>query len=328
MVISSFKMANKTESVISEKYQIFTEQLTKYAGIPLYILCFYGTTMNIIIFSQRIYRHRSGSLYLLFAAICDCLYLNIGPLANILQYGFHFNWNIRSIVFCKIKSYLLFALMANSATLTCFASINQYVLSSKKHKRWKFSSKKIALRCIVLTIIIWSIASSPLAVCYTQYSHSSENEQLVCTNSLQNTFCLLSQIFHICLIHGFLYPFLMLFLGIRTYRNIHQIHQKSLLKSAQIRYVNYQITLVLILQSIKSSLTSLPFAFFNSYILITMKYDKSLFSQMKETLVGQLTYLLFWSNYTSFFLYMHTSTIFKEQWKRIMKKIFCCSQRK
>lgn len=292
-----------------ERYKTLTEQLTKYAGIPLYIICLYGTVMNIIIFSQRIYRHRSGSLYLLVASICDALHLNVGPLTNILQYAFHFDWPIHTLLFCQTKSYLLFVIMSISATLTCLATITQYILSSKKHRRWKYTSRKIAIRCIVIISISWAIIFLPIAGCYTRYFHPS-----------RKTFCFVIEIFSVCLINGFLHPFVMLVFSLRIYRNIQQIHQRSLMKSTQIRQVNYQVSSMLVLQSIKSSFASLPYAFFNSYLLITMKTDKSLFRQAKETLIGQLLYFIFCSNYTSFFLYIYSSTIFKEQWK----KLFSC----
>ena len=281
-----------------------------------------------LMFSKRIYRYRSGSLYLLVASICDFIHLNLGPLTNILQYGFRYDWTISSILYCKLKSYFVFVITAISATLTCLATFNQYILSSKKNKRWKYCSQIIAIRCTCLTIIGWFVLSIPIAFCYTRHYHSSENEQLICSNPLQGKFCFLVQILYVCVFNGFLHPFFMLYVGIRTYRNIHQIHQRSILKSTQLRQVNYQMALMLILQSIKSSFASLPFACFNCYLLITIRNNKSLLHQAKENIVGQIIYFLFWSNYTSFFVYIYSSKIFKTQWSKTMKKIFCCLYRK
>jgi hypothetical protein len=317
-------MANQTVDEIIEKYKSYTQQLIKYVGIPLYASCLCSTLMNMIMFGQRMYRHRSGSLYLLIASMSDFLHLNIGPLSNILQYGFAHDWTISSIIFCKIKTYFIFVIIAVSATLTTLATVNQYILSSKKNKRWKYTSKMIAIRCICLTIIIWFIIFIPIPFCYTRYYHSSENEQLVCSNPLHSTFCFLIQLCFTCLFNGFLHPTLMMFFGFCTYKNIHHIQQRSFLKSNRIRQVNYQIASMLILQSIKSSVASLPFASFNCYLLITMKNNKSLLYQAKENVIGQLVYFLFWINYTSFFVYLYSSNIFKEQWKKTMKKIFCC----
>ena len=180
-------MANETEYLLAEKYKIITQQFTKYAGIFLFIICLYGTITNIIIFGHRIYRQRSGSRYLLVASICDFIHLNVGPLSNLLQYGYDYDWTINSVIYCQSKSYFVFVITAISATLTNLANINQYILSSKKPKQWKFNSRKTTLRCIYLTIISWFIISIPIPFCYTRHSHSSENEQLICSNPLKNT---------------------------------------------------------------------------------------------------------------------------------------------
>ena len=317
-------MTNDTVYAVFDKYKTVSQQFTKYAGIPLYTSCLCGTVMNMIMFGQRMYRHRSGSLYLLIASLCDFIHLCTGPLTNILQYGFQYDWTINSVVFCKIKSYFVFLITAISATLTTLATINQYILSSKKNKRWKYSSRVIAIRCICLTIIIFSILSIPIAFCYTRHYYSSENEQLICSNPLHGTFCFLIQISVTCLFNGFLHPILMIFFGMLTYRNIHHIHRRSLLKSDPIRQLNYQMASMLVLQSIKSSFASLPFASFNCYLLITMKNYKSLLYQAKENVIGQVVYFLFWSNYTSFFVYIYSSNVFKDEWKKTMKKMFCC----
>jgi len=87
-------MTNVTAYVRLEKYTFIAEQLTKYVGGSLYIICLFGTVMNILTFFRPKYTRRACSLYLLIASICDLIHLNLGPLSNILQYGFHYDWNI------------------------------------------------------------------------------------------------------------------------------------------------------------------------------------------------------------------------------------------
>jgi hypothetical protein len=90
--------------------------------------------------------------------------------------------------------------------------------------------------------------------------------------------------------------------------------------------VNQQITLMFILQSIKSTFASFPLTIFNSYLLITIRIyrTKSLIYEAKENLIMQIVYLLFWSNYTSFFVYVYSSDIFRKQWIKAMKKVIHC----
>ncbi|UJR35523.1 hypothetical protein I4U23_028277 [Adineta vaga] len=314
-------MLNETEHNVILQYNFISQQLTKYAGILLYILCFFGTMMNILSFKCQTYRNRSCSLYLLIASLFDFLHLNLGPLSNIIEYGFNYNWAIHSIAFCKIKHYLNFIFSVISATLTTFVSIERYILSSRKNARWKYCTRPFAVRCIQFTILFWLIISIPILFCYTRSHHISHNEQFVCSNTFHSFICRLTQLLYICIFNGFLPPIIMMIFSLLTCRNIQQLRQRSLLKSVLIQTTNYQITTMFILQSIKSSFTSLPFAIFNTYLLLTNKMPKSALNQAKENLIYQIVYLLFWSNYTSFFVYMYSSDIFRKQWTKTLRKL-------
>jgi hypothetical protein len=317
-------MTNATEDPILLKYNHISHQFTKYVGVNLYIVCLFGSIMNILTFMQRTYNSRACSLYLLIASICDFIHLNFGPLSNILQYGFHYDWTITSIIYCKLKTYIVFVFTIISATLTTIASIDRYVLSSRKTTRWRFSTPSIALRCILFTILFWFIFAIPIALCYTRFNHSSHNEQLVCSNLPRHIPCLLIQILYTCILNGFLPPLAMIYFGFLTCNNARHLRQRSLSDSGRIRQINYQLTLMLILQTIKSSFASLPFSLFNCYLLITINIQKSPTFQAKENLVNQIVYLLYWSNYTSFFVYFYASDIFRYQCKKAIKKLARC----
>ena len=182
-------MINDTDSQIILKYIYTTEILTKYIGIIVYSICVFGTIMNVLTFLQRTYNSRSCSLYLLFASISDLIHINIGSLSNILQYGYHYNWTGNIIYFCKIKIYLIYVFTIISATFSILASIDRYILSSRKTYRWKFSKQSIAIRCIYLTIIIWLILSIPLNFCFNY------NNKFICANQSKSISCFLVQIF-------------------------------------------------------------------------------------------------------------------------------------
>ncbi|UJR10420.1 hypothetical protein I4U23_014624 [Adineta vaga] len=317
-------MLNETDYLISLKYNHLSQQFTKYFGVILYILCLSGTILNVLTFMQRTYNCRSCSLYLLVASICDFIHLNFGPLSNILQYGFHYDWTINSNLFCKLKSYIVFVFTVLSATLTTIAGIDRYVLSSRKTTRWKLSTRSIALRCIFFTIIFWFSFAVPVLFCSTRMNHFSHNEQLICSSSSQQISCLLIQIIYTCIFNGFLPPLIMIYFGILTCVNARSLRKRTSTHSTRIRQINHQLTLMLILQTIKSSFASLPFAIFNCYLLITVDMNKSILFQAKENLANQIFYLLFWSNYTSFLVYIYSSDIFRYQCIKALKRSISC----
>jgi hypothetical protein len=270
---------------------------------------------------RQTYNNRSCSLYLSVASAFDFVYLNLGPLSNILQHGFHYNWTINSIIFCKIKSYTVFVFAVMSATLTTISSIDRYILSSRNSVRWKYCTRPIAMRCLQFTVLFWFIISIPLIFCYTRIHHSPHNGQLSCSNTSRGITCLAIQFLYICIFNGFLHPLVMMIFGFLTCANVHHLRRRSSLKSVQIQHINYQLTSMVVLQSIKSSFSSLPFSIFNCYLLITRNMQKSVLYEAKENLINQVVYLLFWSNYTSFFVYLYSSDIFRRQSVKAIKNI-------
>jgi hypothetical protein len=136
--------------------------------------------------------------------------------------------------------------------------------------------------------------------------------------------CLLIQIFYTCIFNGFFPPIGMMFFGFLTSINVRHLRQRCLTNSSRIQRINYQLTSMLVLQSIKSSFASLPFSIFNCYLLLTLNIQKSPLYQSKENLINQIFYLLFWSNYTSFFVYLYSSEIFRRQCLIAIKKLVCC----
>ena len=314
-------MLNGTERNATFDYNFISQQLTKYLGISLYILCLFGTIMNILAFTGQTYRNRSCSLYLLIASIFDFLHLNLGPLSNIIEYAFHYNWTIHSVSFCKLKNYFVFLFSIMSATLTTFVCIERYILSSRKSDRWKYCTRPMAVRFTQFAIIFWIVVSLPILLCYTRSRHASRNEQCICSNISSSFICFLIQLLYVCVFNGFLPPIITMIFSLRTCVNVRHLRQRSLVKSLFVQTMNYQITTMFILQSIKSSLFSLPFSIVNLYLLVTSQKHKSALDVAKENLIYQIVYLLFWSNYTSFFIYICSSDIFRGQWIKTVRRL-------
>jgi hypothetical protein len=310
--------------MIVQKYHFIARQLTIYGGIILFILCLFGTLMNIITFFRRTYHRRASSFYLLFASIFDLAHLTPGSISNILQYGFHYDWTINSIIYCKWKNYLIYVFTIISGTLTVFASMDRFLLSSDNSKRWSYSSRSIARRCVILIIIFWLTVSIPIIFCTKRYYRSSDDKQMICSNPSDNRLCFSVRVMYTCLFDGFVPPLIMMIFGLKTYNNMRHLSHRSKFRSLSARRINHQLTSMLVLQSIKSSFTSFPYSIFHTYWLITIKNKKSFLLEAKENLVRQILYLLFWSNYTSFFVYIYSSDVFRNQWIKAMKKMMCC----
>ena len=315
-------MTNETDHIIAERYYIITQKFTKYAGIGLYIICVFGTVMNVLTFSQKTYNRRATSLYLLFASLFDLAHLSPGTLSNILQYGFYYDWTINSVIYCKLKNYFVYVFTITSGTFTVFASIDRFLLSSHDPRRWNYSCRSVSKRCIKFIIIFWFIFSIPIIYCSKHVSYASN---VICSNPSKTKFCFFVRIIYSCLLDGFLPPFIMMIFGLITCYNIRHLRRSSNTRSRKSRIIHQQMSVMLILQATKSTITSFPISIFNTYRLITIETNKTLLHQAKEHLVMQIVYLLFWSNYTSFFVYIYSSDVFRNQWIQLMKNfLHCC----
>lgn len=321
-------MANQTDEQLIDKYDWISTQLTRYLGLVLYILCWIGSMMNIVTFLQQMYHSRAASLYLLLASSCDLVHLSLDPLSNILQYGFHYHWTITSLGFCRTKSYFAFVFTITSGTLTTLASISQYLLSSEKSSYWYYARRHIGIRYAKLTFFIWLCLSIPIIFCTERHTYLLKTTRSICSNPARHIHCYAVQLIYICLFNGFVPPVIMTSFGYLTHRNVRQLRRRSKTKSIRIRRINQQLASMLILQSIKSTMASIPYSIFNCYWLKTMYDQKSLVRQAREDLLHQMVYLLFWSNYTSFFVYLYSSDIFRDQWMIAMKRCLCWRQRR
>jgi hypothetical protein len=318
-------MRNQSDELLKiEEYNFLSKQLTKYVGMLLYMICLSCNIMNMLTFFQQIYHSRACSLYLFIASACDFLYLNLDPLFNILQYGFNYNGTINSLIYCKIKSYVTYVLMITSGTLTILASVSQYLLSSENNARWYYTRRHIGIRCIKITFAFWLIVSIPIIFCSKHVSRSFENQRLLCSNPAGDIYCFSVRLIYTCLFNGFLPPLMMMIFGFLTQNNVQHLYRRSNKQSNRSRKINQQLAAMLILQSIKSIFVSMPFAIFNCYWLKTINEKKTFLFQARENLLHQILYLFCWNNYTSFFVYIYSSDIFRNQWIKAMKKVLCC----
>ena len=311
-----------------QKYNFISEQYTKYVGSFLYIMCLCGSLMNILTFLQRTYNRRACSLYLLVSSTCDFIHLNIGLLTTIVQYSFHYNLTINSITYYRIKNYLVYVFMIISATLTTLAGIDRYMLSSEKSARWNYSRRSVGIRNIKLTIFFWIVMSIPVIFCSEHSYHSFEINQITCSNLCQSVLCILVRIIYICLLNGFVPPLIMMIFGLLTCNNARRLYQRSQSKSTRVRQINQHLTSMLILQSIQSTIISTPYSIFHFYRIVTVNKSKTLRHQAIDNLINQIVELLFWSNYTSFYIYIYSSDIFRNRWIKTMKKIIFCTCKK
>ncbi|CAF1066198.1 unnamed protein product [Didymodactylos carnosus] len=230
-------------------------------------------------------------MYLLAASVSDFIHMNCGPLSNLIEVGF--NYSIETLLFCKLKTYVNYVIIAIAATFVTLASMDRYILSTKDVDVWIYSTRKMAKRIITITIIFWSILSIPVLNCSTKYN-STIIQGLTCSWKYHFA-CIVTEIFYKCIINGLLPLLLMVTFGLLTCRNVRNIRQRSITKSNGLQQLNEQLTTMFLLQTFKSGFSTLPYVIWNCYLIATANLQKSLIRHARERLANQIVCLLFWS---------------------------------
>jgi hypothetical protein len=124
-----------------------------------------GNIWNIFLFNGlKIYRRNQCAFYLIAASIADFLLLLIALSFRIADYGFGYNPEQSSLVWCKIRETIVPAFSLMSFSSICFAAIDQYL--STHYNPWlrQLSTLKLAHRLVYTAMIIWTLHGIPFLI--------------------------------------------------------------------------------------------------------------------------------------------------------------------
>lgn len=261
------------------------QQLTLYSGYFTWFTGIFGNGMNIIVFlTMQTYRTTPCTFYFLIGSIDNFLYISIILTTRILAIGYNLDFTRYSLLWCKIRFFLIYSL--SSITLTCssLSTIDQYLITSRNINLRRYSSIKWAHRIILFFIILWFLHAIPTALYrdITPISHICFNN-----NSGYSVYTTIYLIGLLCLI-----PVLtMIVFGYLTYRNL------NVTRVAVGRRVDYQITRMTLFLLLLNVICLLPYGIVIAYQVITTsipkdsdRLDKENFALTIVTLVSYYYY--------------------------------------
>jgi len=289
-------------------YTIILNLFTIYVGSIFLITGVLGNLVNAGVFYKN--NLRNPSTLLLFLASCfNFLYIAVGLLTRILAAGLNVDVASNSLGWCRARFYLLQFWALSSVSCICYATIDQYFVSSQYERLRRLSKISITAKVICILLLFWVLYSIPLLI-FSNLVQLSDG-RIACVFISNLGFTRYASYFNLPIVWGITPITVLITFGILTYRNV------SLLKNARNRErVQHHLTSMILLHIIFIVTGTLPYAFYYTYSAITLNMVKSSDRQALETFLSNIVaVILYFSNSCSFFVYYSASTTYRQQVK-------------
>lgn len=261
------------------------QQMTLYSGYLSWLTGFLGNGMNVIVFlTMRTYRITPCTFYFLIGSIMNILFLTIVLTTRILAIGYDLDFSRQSIIWCKMRFFLVYSLSLMTLTCSTLSIIDQYLITSENVHIRRLSSIKNAHRLVIIFGFVWLIHAIPSAI-YRDIVPLTKT--CVNTNTSYAVYSVVYIIGLLCLI-----PIsIMIFFGYLTYRNING--RRAAIRRGFDRQT-LRMTLFLVILNV---ICLLPYGIYIAYQVITSSLVKDNDRLIKEnfalTIVTLVSYFYY-----------------------------------
>lgn len=201
-------------------------------GIPIFVFGVCGNILNIMIFMKN--RSNSCAFIFLVSSSINRFVLFFGLLTRILSVGFSLDWSNLNVIWCKIRVTFTQTSFLISLTCYCLASIDRFLISSRKDKLSQIKLTKIS---IIIIILFWIGHSIPYLI-YADLIRNSSTGSISCS-LIPNQVYSIYRTYIVLPIYLGLFPTLILgSTGLLTYHNLKQMNIDTRRKSIQRQLTN------------------------------------------------------------------------------------------
>jgi hypothetical protein len=274
-----------------------------------------GNLANIIVFRQKQHRKNSCSLYLLTASVINVFIINYGIIPTLYSLNYP-DPELYSIVFCKLRLYLLHSALMMSRSLVILACIDRFALSSLSPNIRLFCQRKVAFPAIFCVLITWPLIAVHIPILLTIQSGRC------------STFGVYSLIYstYSFLVAGLLPPTLMIFFGFKAVRNLHLSHSRIRANTDdnfRIKRRDYSLMIMVMWEVIVYIFSAAPYPIQTLYLAVTNSVMKSTLRLQIESFITFMAYsfLIYINSAAPFYVYIGTSRTFRHQCKRLVIRI-------
>jgi hypothetical protein len=285
-------------------FNVITHEISLYVPCLILLVGNVGCLFNFVIFTCKQLRQNSCGWYFLMSSIIDLFIINFGLITKLLSDYFGINYQNSSRLYCKLRIYIIWVLPCISTSYLVLAALDRCLSTSENVRYRSFSQIKVARRLTIIPIIVYMLTSS----------HQLFYFDLRPTCSAQpGGYSIFISIYSI----GWtsLVPqCLLLIFGLITIKNIHQSRKRLLRENVVERSrMNTHLIKMTFIQVIASSILLNIRTIYYSYSVITTNLSKSERQIAFESMLLQISSLVFLANFSkSFYLNTLMSRLFRQ----------------
>jgi hypothetical protein len=293
----------------------------RYAGTFVVIFGLLGNFLSILVFSRKVLRTRSCSIYFLALSVSDVNVLISYTIENLLYHGYGIQLLSNSFM-CKTTIFLIYASTDISNYLLTLAAIDRCVLVSNSSFHYRFCRQSTAKLMITIVVILFSLINSHFLFGF----HVDENGSCLPTSSIYIDFYTRHYDSYIDIIKTVLIPFIIIFIC-NTFIMYNYTRQRNLLtskrsmrrkKNRRRKEKDRQLTWLLFSTSILFILLSLP-SEINDFVRtrLSQNFQMNYVCQLWSTTI--IFILIHQTNHAShFYVYTLTGPIFRKEFQKLI----------
>ncbi|CAF1286047.1 unnamed protein product [Adineta ricciae] len=304
----------------SDEVERIAHLVTIVIGISMYIFGLIGNSLNIFVFTiwsrsrkqinefQSPIRVSNSSLYLLTSSCANFLLILYPLLTRIIFDGFQYpKTSMNEFYTCKLRFYALHTLDSISLMCICMATLDRYLISSRKvYLRQLSPTLHRTKQIIVICIVLLCFHNIPIGI---YYKVSDFNECIISSPIYIYYYLWIVQIF----LHGIFPMSFLLFFGFLTYKQLKLFFHPN--RQLNIN-IDKQISRMLLLSCLSISISSVPYSIQYVYSVFYTEFNERLTSY--KLLAYYISVLSFFSNAVlSFYIYLISTPNFRQQVKKI-----------
>lgn len=314
---------NASDTQHAQNYIILLSQdFSKYGMSVIWIIGNFGSFFSCLIFLQPGLRNNPCVTYFLASSASQLLTFDFALLTRIVHYGFDVPSLDTVLWYCKIRFYLFHIFIAAPRYHIVMASIDRYFASCADIRWRRWSSTKIAKRCILYSFIFWIFSYIPVLIFYNIQGGDCSYEIGI--------YAVLFGIY-LAIESGMIPPMLMLLFGLLTIRNIRlskqtihpqpSTHATGTAQTTRLSRKDLQLTKMLFGQIILWIILNIPYPSYQLYRSITIDDPTSELRTSIESFVSSVANCFLYLGFSlTFFVYTLSSLLFRNELKRIIQK--------